>query len=134
VRLNSPKGKSAGLFRRITGAHSFHILARARFIAGDGMTLFAYVTAGGQVYQLKLREEEVEVSGRKIPLHTSDWHEYLLSSDDGRFARFYVDGEMISSRIPALPGGTFTAKGLYCLYSGSGETVSGELEYVKVRH
>jgi hypothetical protein len=133
IKINSPKGNTAGLFRRTAGSYSFSIQARARFISGDSMTLFAWVTGGDKTFMIKISGEEIDVSGRKIPIHASDWHEYLLSSDDGKFARVYIDGELVSSRIPPVKNSHFRMKGLYCLHSSAEESSSAEIEYIKVR-
>lgn len=133
VKLNAPKGTAAGLYRRFDSAGSFGLCARARFIAGNSFALIAYVMKNGSTYYLRLREEEIDLSGRKIPVHTSDWHEYLLESDDGKHARLTVDGEVLLNRVPPVMDAGFPERGVYCLYSSEGEASLGELEYVKLR-
>ncbi len=95
--------------------------------------LFACCLNPGLVYYLQLRDEEIDLSGRRIPLHTSDWHEYTLESDDGRQAKLMVDGEVILSRIPPVNDARFSARGIYCLYSPDDEASLGEMEYLKTR-
>jgi hypothetical protein len=80
-----------------------------------------------------LKAEEVNVCGRTIPLHTSDWHDYRLSSDDGRFATLSVDGEVLSGRITAVRKNQFPMRGIYALYSEQGETSSGEVQFIRAR-
>lgn len=133
IKLNCPRGRTAGLFRRFDSGNAFTIKARARFIAGGSFVLFACCLNPGLVYYLQLRDEEIDLSGRRIPLHTSDWHEYTLESDDGRQAKLMVDGEVILSRIPPVNDARFSARGIYCLYSPDDEASLGEMEYLKTR-
>lgn len=133
IELNSKKGKSAGLFRRFISPRSFSLLARARFIAGDVVTVFAYVLNKGRVYYLRVSNDQIDIAGRRIPLYTTDWHDYLLESSDGRFARLSIDGEVISSRIPSVRSKVFRLRGLYCLYSSRDEISMAEMDYIKVK-
>ncbi|MDY6934129.1 MAG: SH3 domain-containing protein [Spirochaetota bacterium] len=134
IRLNSIRGKSAGLYRRVLSAYSFVIQSRARLIAGDSFTLFAYSLGNGIAYYLKLNNEEIEVSGRKIPISTSDWHEYHLISDGERYAKLLVDGDIILGKIPPMENDAFITRGLYCLNSTEDEHSLGEMEYIKIKH
>lgn len=134
IKLNSTKGKRAGLFRRFASGSSFVISGRARFVAGDSFVLFANVLKNGRVYYLRIKDEEIDLSGRKIPLHTSDWHEYVLESSDGTQAKLLVDGELLLNRIPPVDSKAFQEKGIYCLYSGEDEYSVGEMEYIKIRN
>lgn len=132
VKLNSLEGKSSGLYRRAVTTKSFSLLARARYIKGS-LTLFAYVLSGQKVYSVILSDELVRVSGRKIPVQTSDWHEYKLESTNGRFARLSIDGEIISSRIEPVSSSAYKMAGVYCLHSTVKEFSLAEMEYIKIR-
>jgi hypothetical protein len=133
VKLNSLKGSLSGLYRRSITKGVFAIESKARFVDGDSAILVAYARYDGKVFYIKLMEEEIETSGRRIPLHTSDWHRYRLESDDGMLARLSVDGEVISSRISPVTSETFTMKGVYCLYSAENDRSLVEMEYIKIR-
>ena len=133
VKLNSLRGSLSGLYRRSVTKGFFAVESKARFVDGDAAIIVAYVRYDGKVFYVKLMEEEIETSGRKIPLHTSDWHRYRLESDDGRLARLSVDGEVISSRISPVASDTFTMKGVYCLYSAESDRSLVEMEYIKIR-
>ncbi len=106
--------------------------ARGRLISGDSMILIAYSMTGGTFY-VKLNRDEMDVCGRIIPLGTFDWREYRLTSEDGRYAAVYVDGELISSRIPPVQSADFPHAGIYCLVSSRGRISSGEIETVRYR-
>ncbi len=131
--LDSPNGKRAGLYTRFSPARAFSLQIRARFTGGDNVTVVAVVTGEGKVFAVNLREEQLEISGRTIPLHTADWHEYSLSSDDGRYVKLRVDGEVLASRIEAGRQGPFTNRGVYILYSSQKESSMAEAEYVRAR-
>ncbi|MCP4136072.1 MAG: SH3 domain-containing protein [bacterium] len=133
VSLNAPKGKKSGLFSRYNASKEFAILSRARYIAGESLTLVAYVFGGNKIFYIKLKDEEIEVCGTKIPLHTSDWHEYLLTSEDGKFAQLSIDGDVTAARIAPVASTVFPARGVYCLYSPQEEASAGELDYIKIR-
>ncbi|NLV68792.1 MAG: SH3 domain-containing protein [Spirochaetes bacterium] len=129
------KGQVAtGLFTRVNTTRSFRLLVRARFVSGYPVTLAAYIIEKDFVYSISAGSEKIEVNGRSIPLKTSDWHNYELSSDDGKFASLTVDGQLISGRIPAGSDQSFSNRGIYilCQQAGSGQT-SAEIEYIKVR-
>ncbi len=133
AELNSAKGSSSGLFSRFNASRAFSILSRARFTGGDSLTIFAYSPGGVAAYYVKLTADQVEVCGRTIPLRTTDWHDFLLSSDDGRYARLMIDGEAVSSKIEPVTSGNFPIRGIYCLFSPKNENSRGEIEYIKVR-
>ncbi|MDY6968450.1 MAG: SH3 domain-containing protein [Spirochaetota bacterium] len=132
TQLNSAKGGTAGLFRRFVSSGSFNILAKARYVAGNSFVLFAYNLGDGRVYYLKLLDEEINVSGRRIPIHTSDWHEYYLVIERKGFAKLLIDGEIILGRIPPVKSKLLSLKGLYCLVSTESELSLGEIEYLKI--
>jgi hypothetical protein len=134
LKLNSQKGRSAGLFRRFDSGASFAMCVRARFIAGDSIIAAAYVMKNGSVYYLSLKDEEIDLSGRKIPLRTADWHEYTLEIRNSTEARLSVDGEVLLNRVPPVPAGFLKERGAYCMYSGENEASLGEVEYVKLRN
>lgn len=133
AELASAKGSESGLFSRFSATRAFSIRCRARFTGGDAVTVFAYTMPDDRTFSVKLREEQAEVSGRTIPLRTLDWHEYLLTSADGRYAKLLIDGEEVSSRIEPVRSKSFTNRGIYCLYSPKDENSRGEMEYIKVR-
>ena len=130
--LNSKQGESAGIFARYNASRAFTILVRARYTGGDGYSVFVY-SLGGEVFKLSLKNELVDICGRSIPMHTGDWHDYKLSSDDGKTATLLVDGEIISGRIPAVKDDSFTTRGLYALCSNREEESKGEIEYIKAK-
>jgi hypothetical protein len=133
AEVNSGKGSMAGLFSGFTPSRSFEILCRARFTGGEAVTIFASTLSEGRVYYVKLKKETVEVSGRTIPFNTSEWHEYLLESEEGRYAKLLIDGDVLSSRITPVKIGPFAQRGVYCLYSAKDENSKGEIEYIKIR-
>ncbi len=124
--------KTAGLYSRCNTSSSFIVSCRARFISGDIISIFAYTAKDG-VHYLDLSKESIDISGRKIPLNTTDWHDYTLKSDNGRFASLYIDGELVSGRIPFSKSDNFPLRGLYTLFSAEGKTSKAEMEYIKVR-
>ncbi len=134
VKLSSPRGRTAGLFRRFDAGASFALCARARFVAGDAVTLFAHRMKNGRLYYLRLRDEEIELSERRIPLHTSDSHEYILESKDGQSARLLVDGEVVLSKLPPVEGRELAERGIYCLFSDEKRSSLCELEYIKIKN
>lgn len=131
--VSSRRGTSAGLFMRSNAPRAFTIKARGRFAGGDGLTLFAYVIGTGAAYVLKMRPGAVDVSGRTVPLNTAAWHDYELSSEDGRYATLRIDGEVVSSRIEAVKSPQFQRSGIYSLCSSKDESSQGEIEYLKIR-
>ena len=133
AEINSSKGSASGLFSRFSASRSFSILSRARFIGGDAVTVFAFVSPGGAAFFVKLNADSVDACGRIIPLRTIDWHDYLLESEDGRYAKLSIDGEAVSDKIEPVKSRHFTVRGIYCLYSSKEENSRGEMEYIKVR-
>ena len=133
AEVNSAKGSAAGLFSRFNASRAFTILSRARFTGGDAVTVFAYVPVGNAAFYVKLTADQAEICGRTIPLRTTEWHDYTLQSDDGRFARLVIDGDTVSSRIEPVQSKYFNVRGLYCLFSALDENSRGEIEYIKAR-
>ena len=107
AKLSSAAESGAGLYRRVPGAAAFTIIARGRYVSGESLSLVAYSMGARGAWSVRLGKEEIDVSGRKIPLGTAEWHEYRITSDDGRFASVHVDGELISSRIPPRREGEY---------------------------
>ncbi len=134
AKISAGQGIRGGLFRRMTSPYSFVISAKGRYLHGNSVILFAYVFSDNKSgYCVKLNNQEVDVNGRKIPYQTSVWHDYRLECGDGKFAKIYIDGELISGRIPAVQLREFNAGGLYCLYSMPNSVSGGEMEYIRMR-
>lgn len=133
AKLDSPMGNVAGLFRRVSAAYSFEYACKGRFGGGESFVLMACSLGDRRVFSLQLGKDEIMISGMRMPLKTGDWHEYRLSSVDGKNAKLFVDGELISNRIPSSSFQAFSQRGIYCLYSSNGESSKGEVEYVKFR-
>lgn len=131
--LNSEEGKRAGLYSRYNTSRKFSILVRGRYTGGERVLLFAYCLDGEEVFPLWLENEMIEICGRTIPLHTSDWHDYRLESRDGKFATLLVDGEILSGRIAAEKREEFVKRGIYLLCSTEEESSKGEAQYLKTR-
>jgi hypothetical protein len=132
AEINSARGADAGLFSRYNATRAFSIMTRARFTGGDSITVFAYVP-GSEAFYVKLKTGQVEVSGRTLPLKTTEWHDYTLASDDGHYARLIIDGETVSSRIEPAKNSHFTTRGVYCLFSSKDEASQAEMEYIRAR-
>lgn len=126
-------GNSSGLYRRTAGARAFTVKSRGRFVAGDEGTLFAYSMGSAGYFSIALSKDGIEVIGRKLPLATNQWHEYSITSDDGKFAQVMIDGELVLNKIPPQKGNGFAHPGLYCLVSKPGAKSSLEMEYIKFR-
>lgn len=122
-----------GLYSRFNTSRMFKLFVRTRFVAGAPVTLAAYSIDRGDVYFIKLDAEKVEVNGRSIPIHGTDWHNYEISSDDGKFGSFSIDGQMVSGRIPAVNDRVFSERGVYLLYVPAGGVSSCEIELVKIK-
>ncbi|MCX7679354.1 MAG: SH3 domain-containing protein [Spirochaetes bacterium] len=129
----SSKGNSCGLYRRTHIGRAFTIAARGRHVAGGEATLIACAIASGEYIRVVLTHEGIDVLGRKIPITTNLWHEYIIETEDGRFAQLSIDGELVLNKIPLQRGKAFPHVGLYCLVGISGTNSSLELEYVKFR-
>ncbi len=132
ARLDSG-GKPSGLYRRTTGARAFTIQSRGRFVSGDEAVLFAYSMGSGGYFSLALSKDGIDVLGRKLPLATNMWHDYTIVSDDGKFARVMVDGELVLNKIPPHKGIEFAHPGLYCLMVKSDAKATIEIEHIKYR-
>ena len=130
----SSKGIGAtGLFSRFNVSRNFRMVIRARFISGSPLVLAAYTIDRGNVFPLKIEPEKIDLNGRSIPIHTSDWHVYEISSEDGKFASLSVDGQMLSGRIPPASGTMFSERGIYILSQQPGGLSNCEVEYIKAR-
>jgi len=132
AKLSSAAEGSAGLYRRVPGSRGFTLRARGRFVSGDSVVLVAF-SAGSGYYGVRLGRGELDVSGRKVPMNTGEWHDYTIASDDGRFASVSVDGELLLNRIPPERDANFAAPGIYSLVSKKGESSSAELEFVRLK-
>ncbi|HOD14305.1 MAG TPA: SH3 domain-containing protein [Spirochaetota bacterium] len=132
AEINSVKGAQTGLFSRYNATRAFTITSRARLAGGDALTVFAYVP-GTEAFYVRLTPGQVVVSGRTIPIATAEWHDYTLTSDDGRYASLIIDGETVSSRIEPLKNTHFITRGIYCLYSSKDENSKGEMEFIRAR-
>jgi hypothetical protein len=131
--LSATADSAAGIYTRYNASRAFTILARARYTGGEAYSLVTYSLGGGEVFCLSLKNEMIDVCERSIPLHTADWHDYRLTSEDGKMAALSVDGELISGRIPPVKRGGFAIRGIYALYSALGESSKGEVQYIKAR-
>lgn len=133
VVFNSKGIATAGLYSRLNTSRNFKMLTRGRFISGAPVLLAVYSMERGEHYYIKLESEKVDINGRSIPIHGTDWHNYELASEDGKFATFSIDGQMVSGRIPAVIDSTFSERGVYILYQYAGGVSSCEVEFIKIR-
>lgn len=108
-------------------------MVRARFISGSPLTLAAYAIDRENIFSIKIENEKIEVNGRSIPLHTTDWHNYEISSTDGKFAELSIDGQLVSGRIPPVSESSFNERGIYLLSQQAGGISNCEVEFIKVR-
>lgn len=131
--LDSPKGTRGGLFTRFSSTRAFTVSARGRFIKGDGAYLFAYAIDGGKSFYVRLSPESINASGRIIPLDTTGWHVYTLTSRDGRHADLLIDGDLISGKIEPVNSPLFMTRGVYALYSSAEDESRLEAEYIKIK-
>ena len=133
IRLDPSKGKSSGLYRRTASSRAFTIQVRARFVSGDSALLVAYSLPGGKSLYLRMREDSVDVSGWKVPVRATEWHDYRIENGGGEFTKLFIDGELVSSRLQpaALPG--HESPGLYILVAEPKRSASLEMEYLKMR-
>lgn len=122
-----------GLYSRFNASRNFRIMVRARFISGSPVILSAFTIDRENVFSIKIENEKIEVNGRSIPIHTTDWHNYEISSADGKFAELSIDGQLISGRIPPVSDITFTERGIYLLSQQAGSLSNCEVEFIKVR-
>jgi len=131
--FNSKGIGSTGLYSRFNVSRNFRIMVRARFISGSPLVLASYTIDRDNVFSIKIENEKIEVNGRSIPLHTTDWHNYEISSADGKFAELSVDGQLVSGRIPPVSDGIFNERGVYLLSQQAGGLSNCEVEFIKVR-
>ena len=122
----------AGIFNRYSTAREFILQVRARHCGGCPVVI-AHVLPDGKTHSLRLCGESLKISGRKIPLHTSDWHTYTLESMDGKYASLLIDGEVISGRIEPVRIPHFTHRGIYSMYSQGKAPSCCEVDYIRVR-
>jgi len=130
----SSKGiATTGLYSRLNTSRTFKIMVRGRFISGAPVILAVYSIERGENYYIKLESEKVDVNGRSIPIHATDWHNYELASEDGKYATFSIDGQMVSGRIPSVTDSTFSDRGVYMLFQYAGGVSSCEVEFIKIK-
>jgi hypothetical protein len=133
IVFNSKGIAATGLYSRINTSRTFKIMVRGRFVSGAPVILAVYSIERGENYNIKLEGEKVDVNGRSIPIHGTDWHNYELASEDGKFATFSIDGQMVSGRIPSVTDSTFSDRGVYMLYQYAGGVSSCEVEFIKIK-
>jgi len=134
ILLFNTKGiGDTGLYNRINTSKIFKLMVRARFVSGDPVILAVYALEKGDIFYAKLDNEKIEVNGRSIPINGTDWHNYELSSEDGKFGILSVDGQLISGRIPPAANKLFNNRGVYMLYQAAGSISSCEVEFIKIR-
>lgn len=131
--FNSKGIGATGLYTRFNVSRNFRMIVRARFISGSPLFLASYSIDKGNSFSIKLDNEKIEVNGRSIPLHTTDWHNYEISSDDGKFASLSVDGQLISGRIPPAAEIGLNERGIYLLVQQGGGLSNCEVEFIKAR-
>ena len=134
VLVFSTKGiADTGLYNRINTSKIFKLMIRARFVSGDPVILAVYALEKGDIFYIKLDNEKIEVNGRSIPINGTDWHNYELSSEDGKFGILSIDGQLISGRIPPAANKLFNNRGVYILHQPAGSISSCEIEFIKIR-
>ncbi len=133
LRTSPNQGVQSGLFKKYNFSKAFTVSARARHISGNTVSIFALSYSYEKVYILKLSKESAEICGRNIPINGTDWHEYKLESLDGNLASFFIDGDLVSARIPSVKNQFFSLKGIYIMHSSPEDTGSAEMEYFKLR-
>ena len=134
IVIFSSKGiDSTGLYSRFNTSRTFKIMVRGRFISGTPVILAAYSIEKGECYIIKLDGEKIDVNGRSIPVKGTDWHNFELASEDGKFAIFSIDGQMVSGRIPSVTDNLFSDRGVYMLYQSAGGVSSCEVECIKIK-
>ncbi|HOP64827.1 MAG TPA: SH3 domain-containing protein [Spirochaetota bacterium] len=124
---------TTGLYSRFNVSRNFRMVVRARFISGSQLTLAAYAIDRDNIFSLKLENEKIDVNGRSIPLHTTDWHNYEITSDNGKFATLSIDGQLVSGRIPPATENGFNERGIYLLNQRAGGLTSCEVEFIRIR-
>jgi len=133
IVYNSKGIGTTGLYSRFNVSRNFRMVVRARFISGAQLTLAAYAIDRDNVFSIKLEDEKIDVNGRSIPLHTTDWHNYEISSDNGKFATLAIDGQLVSGRIPPAAESGFNERGIYLLNQQAGGLTSCEVEFIRIR-
>ena len=133
VVFNSKGISTTGLYSRFNTSRTFKIMVRGRFVSGAPVILTAYSIERSEHYSIKLEAEKVDVNGRSIPIKGTDWHNYELTSEDGKFAMFSIDGQMVSGRIPSVTDSIFSDRGVYMLYQYAGGVSSCEVEFIKIK-
>jgi len=133
IVYNTQGSSHTGLFSRYNTSRNFKLRIRGKFITGAPVILAAYALDRGEVYYIKLESDKVDVNGRSIPIRATDWHNYDLFSDDGKFASFLIDGQLVSGRIPSVNNAAFSQRGVYLLYQTQSNVSSCEIEFVKIR-
>lgn len=133
VVYNSRGSSHTGLFSRYNTSRIFRLFVRGKFVSGAPVVLAVYAFDRGEIYYIRLENEKVEVNGRSIPIRGADWHNYELASDDGKFASFLIDGQLVSGRIPSVKEFVFGQRGIYLLSQTQGNASSCEIESVKIR-
>ncbi|TAL30378.1 MAG: SH3 domain-containing protein [Spirochaetes bacterium] len=134
MKIDCPADKLAGLYRRFDSGGAFTLRARARLKAGESVVVFAYALRNGKAYYLRLRDGELDLSGRRVPVKSSDWNEFTLESEDGRHAKLLVNGDVVLNRIPPAETKLFPERGVYCLFAAGESDAVAEMEYIKVRN
>jgi len=133
VLFNSKGIANTGLYSRFNTSRTFKIMVRGRFISGAPVVLAVYSVEKGEIYSIKLDGEKVDVNGRSIPIKGTDWHNFELASEDGKFAVFSIDGQMVSGRIPSITDNVFGDRGVYMLYQPAGGVSSCEVEFIRIK-
>lgn len=131
--LNAEKGTVTGLYNRYSSRQGFTLRIKARFISGDPVFAAALSAEKNKTFYINLHENSVDVNGRIIPLDTTAWHVYEITSADMNFAEFRIDGEMVAGRIPPLHDERFNQPGTYLVKTSPGSESSCEVEYIKIR-
>ena len=85
------------------------------------------------IFFIKLKDEMINVCGRTIPVHTSSWHEYVIESEDGKFATLTLDGKVISGRIEPVIYKDLNTRVIYSAVSPFDIESEGEIDYIKVQ-
>ncbi|HOK91353.1 MAG TPA: SH3 domain-containing protein [Spirochaetota bacterium] len=133
IVYNSKGIAVTGLFRRCAVSKNFSVALKARFISGNPIVILSYVFDSNNSFSISLDQDKVDINGRSIPLNGTQWHIFEISSSDGRFASFSVDGELLAGRVPPASNSPLKEKGLYLLYQSAGASTACEVEFVRLR-
>jgi hypothetical protein len=133
IVYNSKGIAVTGLFRRCAVSKNFSVALKARFISGNPIVILSYVFDSNNSFSISLDQDKVDINGRSIPLNGTQWHIFEISSSDGRFASFSVDGELLAGRVPPASNSPLKEKGLYLLYQTAGASTACEVEFVRLR-